>query len=153
MAERRKQKQQHDKKIINKYKPEEFRPKQRVALQDPSTKEWTVRGQIIEEVAPRSYNIKLTNGRILRRNRHHIRKLYSTTSNTDTAPPTLVEPDEQLTDDESIHDSQYSSDSDTIPYEHSDAEVEETVNNNNQPRITRSGRIVHDHRPLDYQDL
>ena len=37
--------------------PESFRPGHRVALQHPDTKEWSVRGYIIDQVAPRSYDV------------------------------------------------------------------------------------------------
>ena len=131
---------------------------QHVALQDPSTKEWTVRGQIVEEVAPRSYNIKLTDGSILRRNRIHIRKLHSTTSNNnnnnrDYTPPVMEEPDEHI-------ESEYNSDSDTIPYDNSDndtipydnSDSEDATNSQTMP-VSRSGRRIHVRRPLDYEDL
>ena len=175
MAERQTQKQQHDKKIY-KHTAEGFRPRQRVALQDPHTKEWTIRGQIIEEVAPRSYRVQTASGIILRRNRRHIRKLFSTTSTTPNIQTAeSAEPYEQLEDSDLVdNELQNDSDSDTIPYDLSDTEEtantnelnenEETVDTDElsgaeetadikEPRITRSGRRVRDHRPLDYQDL
>ena len=152
VAERKVQKHYHDKNISSRTISEGFRPKQRVALQDPSTKEWTLRGQIVEEVAPRSYTVQLTNGTVLRQNRCHIRKLYSTTSNTNNFLPPLEEPQELIpTDDELTEESQYDeSDSDTIPYDHSSEEEAEE----DEPCIPRrSNRTVKIHRPLDYQDL
>ena len=60
----------------------------------------------------------------------------------------MLEPEDQYeTDDEQADELGYDSDSDTIPYENSDAE--ETAN----PRTTRSGRTIRDHQPVDYQDL
>ena len=84
LAERTVQKHQHDRRIFSKTRTETFRPGQRVALQDPVSKEWSVRGEIVEEVAPRSFSVRIDGTRkLLRRNRRHIRKLHSTkTSNT-----------------------------------------------------------------------
>ena len=149
MAERRTQQQQHDKRITTKSTPETFRPNQRVALQDPRTKEWTVRGRIIEEVAPRSFNVQVSGtNRILRRNRIHIRKLHSTTSReADTT--TNNYPDIQ---EEPIVDPQQDSDSDTstIPYDDIDAQQEL---HEEQLTVTRSGRVKKPHHPVDYEDL
>ena len=60
-----------------KVKEEEFKSNQRVVVQDERTKEWTVYGTVLKEVAPRSYIIKLDTGRELRRNRRFLRKVFS----------------------------------------------------------------------------
>ena len=39
-----------------------------IAIQDDVTKEWSKRGRIVEEVAPRSYTVKMLSGKVLRRN-------------------------------------------------------------------------------------
>ena len=81
LAERSAQKHHHDSKLLVKSKVETFKPGQRVALQDPRSKEWSIRGQIIEEVAPRSFTVRVPGKREhLHRNRRQIRKLHSTTS-------------------------------------------------------------------------
>merc|ERR1712131_344584 len=79
LAERKVQKHHHDRKIFNKATTETFKPGQRVAIQDPVSKQWSIKGQIVEEVAPRSFTIR-TSGtqQLLRRNRRHIRKPHST---------------------------------------------------------------------------
>ena len=155
MAERRNQKHHHDKNI-SKTTRETFRPGQRVALQNPKTKEWTVRGRIIEEVAPRSYNVQVSDKSILRRNRIHIRKLHSTTStreedNTDSYP--------DITNEPPVH---YDSDSDTstIPYDDNDATVAfdtehdaQEMQHPEQQTTARSRRIRKAHRPVDYDEL
>ena len=153
MAERTTQKRYHDKNVSTKLIRETFRPNQRVALQDPSTKEWTLRGQIIEEVAPRSYEVMLANGTVLRRNRCHIRKLHSTRSNNDSSPTQVPQEPIVPTGYELVEESQHEesdSDSDTIPYANSSAE-EASDDELSIPR--RSRRAVKIHRPLDYQDL
>ena len=45
-----------------------YHPNQLVAVQDDTTREWTRKGRIVREVEPRSYEIRLDNGRLLRRN-------------------------------------------------------------------------------------
>ena len=46
-----------------------------MVIQHDLTKEWTVYGSILSEVAPRSYLIKLDRGGELRRNRRFIKKV------------------------------------------------------------------------------
>ena len=66
----------HDKKGPTKQQTATFHPNQTVAVQDDQTKEWSLRGKIVREVAPRSYQVCLENGKILRRNRTFIRRLH-----------------------------------------------------------------------------
>lgn len=81
VAERQKQIKHHDNKILRKQtNPETFTPGQKVALQHHSTKEWSIRGTIVKEVAPRSFDVLTSNNTTLRRNRRQLRKLHSTTS-------------------------------------------------------------------------
>ena len=47
-----------------------------VAIQEEQTKEWTRRGKIVREVAPRSYEVAVENGHILRRNQRYLRQVY-----------------------------------------------------------------------------
>ena len=164
MAERNKQKQQHDKHIhqqahINK----EFLPGQHVAIQDHVTKEWSIRGKIIQEVAPRSFDILVNNKNTLRRNQRHMRKIHSTTSYMPSQQGSEIDSDEE-----------YSSDTETIPYDMDDQEFpladEDMLDNFEQESdeefqvlnpdsalqnntTTRSGRTVKLKHPTDYDDL
>ena len=173
MAERKTQKQQHDRKINCRSDPESFRPGQRVALQDPVSKEWSVRGQIIEEVAPRSFAVRVPGGhKPLRRNRQQLRKLHSTTStNGDTLNQNQQQPQQhhqhhQHQQHQQLEDELYDfpnevdefpgecdddnySDSDTIPYD--DRDTFHTENKDNT--VTRSGRQVQIRKPLDYDEI
>ena len=60
-SERAQSKAYHDKKhATTRGSREEFQPGQAVAIQHETTKEWSVHGTIIQQVAPRSYEIQLT---------------------------------------------------------------------------------------------
>ena len=168
MAEREKHKFYHDRKLPAKQPTgSKFRPGQRVALQHHQTKERSIRGQIIEEVAPRSFNVRTSNNTTLRRNQQQIRKLHSTTSST---IPTHVET--PLHEHLAMHDetdtppntpfSDYDSDSDnnstsTVPYDADEEEGQDETDEDEtdvlyQP-MTRSGRIIRQHYPTDYSEL
>ena len=166
MAEREKQKYYHDRKLpVKQPTSAKFRPGQRVALQHHQTKEWSIRGQIIEEVAPRSFNVRTSNNSTLRRNQQQIRKLHSTTSST---IPTHVET--PLHEHLAMHDetdtpppfNDYDSDSDnnstsTVPYDADEEEGQDETDEDDtdvlyQP-MTRSGRIIRQHYPTDYSEL
>ena len=70
------QKQYYDRNT--KTKPNaRFVPGQRVAVQHESTEEWSLRGKIIRYIDPRSYEIKLENGHVSRRNQTDLRQLYA----------------------------------------------------------------------------
>ena len=169
LAERRVQKHHHDRKIFSKATTETFKAGQRVAIQDPVSKQWSIKGQIVEEVAPRSFTIR-TSGtqQLLRRNRRHIRKLHSTTSSTINLPtneqhqqyehynnndqevptPTQQELFNELPD-EQFDNSADESDSDTIPY--SDRNTYEAIHEGQY--ITKGGRAVQTRKPLDYEEI
>ena len=175
LAERQTQKQQHDRKIFTKTTSETFRLGQRVALQDPTSKQWSIRGRIVEEVAPRSFSVRIAGTqKLLRRNRRHIRKLHSTTStredmhtpeqhdeqhdeqqqqteNNQHQLPTIQNnhPSELQYHEPSSDSSANDSDTDTIPYDDKD-----TYNTLHEGQvITRSGRAVHAKKPLDYEEI
>ena len=170
VAEREIQKKFHDRKINQRSQPNSnaFHPGQRVALQHHETKEWSLRGQIIKEVAPRSYDVEV-NGKTLRRNRCQIRKMQSTTSYDNGSQRTQQNesdydeeqyysdvPDHEQYDNEhypfaqSEHsEGEMDSDS-TIPYGDSDADPETHEVNT---RTTRSGRRVRNRHPTDYDEL
>ena len=61
-----------------------FRKNQLVAVQHHATKEWSLRGNIVREVAPRSYEVNInrddSTSYVLRRNQKLIRKLYARTT-------------------------------------------------------------------------
>jgi hypothetical protein len=153
MAERYKQKTYHDQKVSADLT--NFQPGQRVAIQDHVTKEWSIKGRIVKEVAPRSYSIQVSDGgNVLRRNRSQIRKLHSTTSSTHTTH-----------DEERSYD--YTSDSDTIPYDEEEhwseseeeqwAQSEEELWNwseseEEEPVRSSRGRVIRSRRPVDYED-
>ena len=138
VAERSKQKEQHDKNIRKTATNNKFHPGQTVAIQDHISKEWSIRGTIVEEVAPRSFTVQVYNKGILRRNQRQIRKTYSTTSYTTPC----IQPAEPETNEDS------DSDTDTIPYGDSDAS---TISEENELMTTRSGRIVKQKLLLDYE--
>ena len=76
VEERQLAKKHHDKKFVPKPLTVTFKPGQSVAIQDTTTKEWSHRGTVVKEVAPRSFDIKFSNGHILRRNQRFLRKLH-----------------------------------------------------------------------------
>ena len=167
VEERKQQKAIHDSKVQKRdttiFK---FKPGQHVALQDPATKLWTGRGTIIEEVAPRSFEIRVSGGGTLRRNQCHIRKLHSTTSTYEQHQEDPVEEPDVLTEDDSI-----GSDSETSTLHYDDdgdwfeelSQPEEGVmsqvieRNSPQPKqtltTTLSGRVVKPRRPMDYEEI
>ena len=143
---------------------ETFRPGQRVALQNHQTEEWSIRVQIVEKVAPRSFTVQTTNGSILRRNQCQIRKLHSTTSSMrqeqssyeeaptthEPTPPTYDEHLQDEYDSEHLQD-EYGSETDTAS-ENSDSTLpydgEDEIYNEHNQQQTRSGRIVRSHHRL-----
>ena len=155
MAERYKQKEYHDQKVSA--NRDDFQRGQRVAIQDHVTKEWSIKGRIVQEVAPRSYTIQVSEGgNVLRRNRSQIRKLHSTTSTSRyTARP------EEDSDE-------YASDSDTIPYDEegelqsgseeeywSESDESWSVSeeeDDEEPIRSSRGRVIRSRRPVDYED-
>ena len=80
-----------------------FKERQHVCIKHHITKQWSIHGTVLHEVAPRSYEIQITDGTNLRRNTKDIRKVYSLTSS--------VEPEYNRED--VAKDLEYSIDSDT----------------------------------------
>ena len=176
LAERSTQKQHHDRKLLSRPEVDTFRPGQRVALQDPKSKEWSIRGQIVKEVAPRSFAV-LVPGRVepLRRNRSQLRKLHSTTSTNvqqqhrpqqqqhqfqQQQQQQQQQPHEQhqyphhvTSTNEHFDDSDEVSDTDTIPYDEEDAYDSLPEEQQSTNKTTRYGRTVRPKKPMDYQEI
>ena len=126
----------------------------------------------MEEIAPRFFTIK-TKTATIRRNRRHIRKLHSTTSTNnvqqqaiprhdeshdelehdtscDTPDNQDTPEDETPSDEEEYYDpldADSDSDASTIPYSDDDAAPP------NEKTTTRSGRVVKERQPLDYNEI
>ena len=117
-ADRQKQKQYFDQKHNTINEQAEFHEGQKVAIQHHITKEWSRRGTIANKVAPRSYQIILTNGTTLRRNTRDIRRIFSLTTNPAEQQTRNPEPQPSSSDDENIpDDAEEGEESDnTIPY-------------------------------------
>ena len=72
------QKQYYDRNTITPTKSlVRFSPGQRIAVQHNITREWSLRGKIVRYIEPRSYEIKMENGHITRRNQNNLRQLYA----------------------------------------------------------------------------
>ena len=52
LPERMKLRQRHDVKLPNQKVFEKFQPDNQVVVQDPQSKEWSLRGKILKQVAP-----------------------------------------------------------------------------------------------------
>ena len=121
--DRKLSKSYHDKHTSQPPKTTVFQSGQLVAIQDPATKEWTRRGRIIKMVAPRSYEVNVGQGKILRWNRQAIRRLHVVISaSTLSKVPIEVETPIGNTslsstipyEEEEVSDTSFSS---TIPYD------------------------------------
>lgn len=141
-----------------------FRKDQPVAIQDHHTKEWSTKGTIIAKIAPRSYTIKLANGKVTRRNVKDIRKVHTltledsepvVTISTLRTPGSNALPTRHETDEESDSD-------ETIPYVDSDSDDERSeertpgetrTEDSEKTYVTTSGRQVNRKTPVDYEDL
>ena len=66
LQERMKSKQRHDVKLPNQKIFEKFQPGNKVVDQVPKLKEWSLRGKILKQVAPRSFEVKVDKKTILR---------------------------------------------------------------------------------------
>ena len=155
MAEREVQKHHHDKKLPTTKPPtSKFLPGQRVAVQHHQSKEWSIRGQIVEKVGPRSYTVRTAHDTLLRRNQIQIRKLHSTTSWNDTTTT-----QQQLFHDldDSTHNtssSDYDSDGSeisTLPYDKDDETY--MLDHDQQQQTSSRGRVIQLKHPTDYEDL
>ena len=142
-----------------------FKEGQHVCIQHHITKQWSTDGIVLHEVAPRLYEIQITDGTILRRNTKDIRKVYSLTSSVepeyngeDVAEDLKYSID---SDTETIVNETFSeNDSDNIPCQESDSETvsyKETDSNNEQYidslYMTHSGWQIKRKWPIDYEDL
>ena len=103
-------------------------------------KQSSIDGTVHHEVTPRSYEIQITDGTILRRNTKDIQKVYSLTSSVepeyngeDVAEDLKYNIDSDI---ETIVNETFSNnDSDTIPYQERDSETvpyKETESDNEQ---------------------
>ena len=172
VQERERAKIHHDRRTVV---SSTFREGQLIAIQDHITKEWTGRGKILREVAPRSFEIQTTNGRILRRNQQALRRLFALSVSTPTRenPPFLLDtPLGEVNDTES----NYSETSEaTIPYgevenagvnqnfkswystegEQTDVDSDDsrTGSLGDSEMVSRFGRTLKKKVPLDYNDL
>ena len=86
--ERAQQKATYDKKIPENPLLSTFKKNQRVAIQHHNSKEWSIRGTIVNQVAPRSYRIHLDDGSFLRRNSKDIRRVYNLIAEPSNHNPT-----------------------------------------------------------------
>ena len=150
--ERSMAKQQYDRHVST--KPlQTFAANQQVAIQDDRTKEWTIRGKIVEEISPRSYTIALPNGRTIRRNQRVIRKVYhvSVNSSRGSADNTFVleEGGDEYCDNEDPDE--------TLRYELDDSlwSTHDSTNlvANEKVPLSRYGRSQKKKTPTDYEDL
>ena len=173
IEERATEKRYYDRKVNIKKKVSTFQPRQRVAVQDERTKEWSKYGRIVEEIEPRSFKVKLDDGGEIRRNQRYIRKLYCITQDVD------VQGERTWSDNEEEEADYESEGSSTIEYDLEDAGYrdemmsmiddaieerrmddyvmfkEETKNTGDKNGHERStyGRVRRKKKPLDYDDL
>ena len=76
LQERMKLKQRDDVKLPNQKVFEKFQPGNQVVVQDPQSKEWSLRRKILKQVAPRSLEVKVDEKTILRRNQQQLRRVF-----------------------------------------------------------------------------
>ena len=133
IAERKTAKHYDDIKLLRNSNTE-FQPNQPVAIQHATTKEWLIKGKIIQEIAPRLYEVQCRNGNIVRRNQRFIRKTYVHLS-TPVNKTGAEQPDQESRDEDSDSD-------ETIPYKEPEEELPP------QPKRRIKKKI-----PLDYDDL
>ena len=155
--ERAQSKAYHDKKhATTRGSREEFQPGQAVAIQHETTKEWSIHGTITQQVAPRSYEVQLPNGRKLRQNQRFMRKRYInfTATGSDLASLAVMSPERAVEERERAEDSD-SEDADTVPYNQSDSDSTEQSSEEEAAENcrTRSGRRIKRKTPTDYDDL
>ena len=145
-----------------------------IAVQNHVTHEWNIRGRIIKYIHPRSYEIKLDNGRRIRRKRLFLRQLYAISVSCENWDNSLskVNASEESNNEEPIsYDDERTSDSDsddmTIPYDESSdiqsdssdvtipyEESEDSDKCNvSYAYITQIGRRVKRKVPTDYEQL
>ena len=106
-----------------------------VAVQDDQAKGWSLRGKIFREVASRSYQVRLDNGKIFRRNRTFIRRLHPV-----FVPQKNTQNQDPLTQAESIGGNE-------------DATGREGFGLVHGPQYTSFGRLIKKKTPTDHDDL
>lgn len=147
-----------------------FQPGQIVSIQHQDTREWTIKGKILNEVAPRSYTVRLRNGNIIRRNQIALRRVYGVSLFSPGEGVYSSKPAPCETLPVNANDSE-----DTIPYNeceeiHSDATIpyddsedsnlsvseDENVGYDSSDDVvqrSRFGRKIKRKRVLDYEEL
>ena len=129
ISERTKMKEYYDSRVpkqaVGGEKRLDFSKNQRVVIQHDTTKEWTVYGTVVGEVAPRSFLIKLDRGGELRRNSRFIKKVFGV--NVCGQPrgelyTTEVEIDLSAADRNTYDESDDDSSTSTVPYVDSGSE-------------------------------
>ena len=164
LQERMKSKQRHDVKLPNQKVFEKFQPGNQVVVQDPKSKEWSLRGKILKQVAPRSFEVEEDEKTILRQNQQQVRKMFALVSSPKVClpetkvslPPSmplvLVSPNVSFGSNESIisYRNDESDSDNTIAYDTSDSEqtienkmsADEWNNEQSKEYKTRHGRVV-----------
>ena len=110
LQERMKLKQRDDVKLSNQKVFEKFQPGNQVVVQDPQSKEWSLRRKILKQVAPRSLEVKVDKKTILRRNQQQLRRVFALVSSLpeikSSLPPSMplvpVSPNVSFGSNESI---------------------------------------------------
>ena len=135
-----------------------------VVVQERKSKEWSLRGKILKQVVPRSFEVKVDENTILRRNQQQLRKVFALVSSSKVClpeikgslPPSMplvpVSPNVSFRSNESITSFRNDeSDSDnTTAYSTSDSEqtieyrmsAGEWDNEQSKEYKTRSGHVV-----------
>ena len=110
-------------------------------VQDPKSKEWSLRVKILKQVAPRSFEVEVDEKTILRRNQQQVRKMFALVSSPKVClpetkvslPPSMplvpVSPNVSFGSNESIisYRNDESDSDNTIAYDTSDSE--QTIEN------------------------
>ena len=133
VREREEQKRYFDQKSASKRNvtaSSQFRINQRVVVQNPQNRTWTLKGRIIEDAGHRSYKIKMENGNILRRNSRFIRKVYMLNPDVVTSLPDVGA---------GVSDQHEGDDRSNVPMDGT--------------RRSRYGRVLKPKKPTDYNDL
>ena len=133
VRERKEQKKYFDQKSASKRNMRstgQFRINQRVAVQDPQNRTWTLKGRVTELAGPRSYKEEMQDGSILRRNSKFIRELYTLSPYAVTSLP-----DAGI----NINDQDEGNNHSFVPRE--------------RTRELRYGRVLKPKQPTDYDDL
>ena len=82
-------KQRHNVKLSNQKAFEKFQPGNQVVVQEPKSKEWSLRRKILKQVVPRSFEVKVDEKTILRRNQLQLRKVFALVSSSKVCLPEI----------------------------------------------------------------